>query len=111
MSNWCWGEDWFKFSSIRNKVKKLPLVNIEKLDSCYIKIEEKACNPHDDKFELWGGIYDFLKANKEFATDVITILHWTTTFWRLSTFLLLFWGTSTLWIKYFNWTCVWKRLD
>ena len=109
MSNWCWWEGGFKFSTIRNKVKKLPFVNADKLDNCYRSIELKACNPHDDKFEVGGGLYDFIKANYQFAVDVIGILHWTTVFWRLSTFVLLFWGTSTLWISYFNWTCIWKQ--
>lgn len=109
MSNWCWGEGGFKFSTIRNKVKRLPLVNPEKLDSCYSTIEEKACNPHDDKFEKGGGLNTFIKANYEFALDVLWVLHWTTIMGRISTFILLFWWTSTLWIKYFNWTCVWQK--
>ena len=109
MSNWCGWEWGFKFSTIRNKIKKLPFVNIKKLDKCYYDIEEKACNPHDDKFELWGGIYDFLRANYEFGLDVIKLLHWTTLSGRLSIFLLLFFWTSTFWIRYFNWTCIWRR--
>jgi len=106
MSNWCGGEGGFKFSTIKNKISKLPFVNKDKLDKLYYDIEIKACKPHDDKFEKWGWILDFLKANKDFALDVISLLHWTTVISRLFIFLILFIWTSTLWIKYFNWT--WK---
>jgi len=104
MSNWCGWEGGFKFSTVRNKVATLPFVDVKKLDKLYFDIETKACNPHDDKFEQWGWLLDFLRANKEFAIDVISLLHWTTVIWRLTTFILLFIWTSTLGIKYFKWT-------
>jgi len=109
MSNWCGGEWAFKFSTIRDKVKKLPFVDPDLLDSCYMTIEIRACNPHDDKFELWGGIYDFIKANYEFAIDVVRILHWTTITGRAIVFLSLFTWTTLFWRKFFNWTHIWKR--
>lgn len=103
MSNWCGWEGGFKFSTVKNKISKLPFVDRDKLDKLYYDIETKACNPHDEAFEKWWGILDFIKANRDFSVKVISLLHWTTVIWRLTTFLLLFFWTSTLGIKYFNW--------
>jgi len=100
---WCWWEWGFKFSTIRDRVSKLPFVDSSKLEKLYYDIETKCCNPHDDRFENWGWLIAFLRANYIFALDTISLLHWTTVMWRLAIFLLLFIWTSTLGIKYFNW--------
>ena len=104
MSNWCGWEWSFKFTTLRDKLKNLPFVDKNKLEKLYYDIETKACNPHDDKFEEWGWLTDFLRANKEFWIDVIRMLHWTTILGRLTTFLLLFLWTTLLGWKFFNWT-------
>jgi len=101
---WKWG---YQFSKLKDRLKKLPGVNPAKLDSLYYDIEINACDPHDNAFWVGWGITDFLKANKDFALNVIHLLHWTSVLWRLTIFLLLFIGTSTIWIKYFNFTKVW----
>lgn len=109
MSNWCGWEWGFKFTIIRKWIKKLPLLDDDKIDKTYYNIEINACDPHDDKFEVWGWLYDFLKANYDFINDLLIELHWTTTPWRFLILSTVFPLMNTVWIKYFNWTCIWKR--
>lgn len=109
MSNWCWWEWGFKFSRVRNLVKKLPFVNPKKLDKTYNDIEEKHCWPHDKRFEVWGGLYDFIKANYIFALWVAWMMYWTTVRGRVTIFSVLFSWTTLLWWRYFNWTCIYKK--
>lgn len=101
--NWCWGQWGFKFKTLKKWIKKLPFVDEKKLDSLYYDIETKACNPHDERFEEGWNIFDFLAANRDFAQDVISLMRWTTSLWRLFIFCMLFFWTSIFWIKYFNW--------
>lgn len=101
--NWCWWEWGFKFSLLKDRLKKLKYFNPQKLDSLYNSIETRACSKHDDKFEKWGWIIEFLKANWEFIIEVLRILHWTSIPSRIIIFIVLFFWLNTLWIKYFNW--------
>ena len=104
MSNWCWWEWGFKFSLLKDRLKKVELFNPKKLDSLYLSIETRACNFHDDAFEKGWWIKEFYKANMDFINEIMKILHWTTIFSRLIIFIVLFFWLNTIWIKYFNWT-------
>jgi len=106
MSNWCWWEWGFKFILLEKRIEKLPLFNPKKVRKLYKTIEEKACNPHDDRFEEWGWLIDFIKANYIFCIDLIRALHWTTILWRLFIFLPVFTLLNLLWWRFFNWTNV-----
>jgi hypothetical protein len=130
MSNWCWGEWGFKFSILKNAIKKLPWVNWKELDKVYNEIELWPCKEHDDDFEKGGGIKNYLKAKKKLAIKVIKLLQrnlwrifWktfitkksrilfmilTTPIWRGLIFVLIFWWTTLFWFKYFNWKS-WRK--
>lgn len=102
--NWCWWEWWFKFSLLKNRIKKVKFFNPDKIEKLYNSIEVRWCNPHDIAFARWGWIKAFLKANWEFIIEMLRILHWTSTPSRLLIFIVLFFWLNTIWIKYFNWT-------
>lgn len=102
--NWCWWEWGFKFSLLKDRLKKLKFFNPLLLDRLYASIETRACNPHDKKFEEWWWIIEFYEANLEFINEVLLILHWSNSTWRLLIFIVLFFWLNTIWIKYFNWT-------
>lgn len=101
--NWCWGEWWFKFKTILIWIKYIPYFDFKKAESLYNTIEAKACNPHDKKFEKWWNIIDFLRANYEFTEDLLKVLHWSNSFWRMCIATLCMLLLNTFWIKYFNW--------
>lgn len=102
MQNWCWWEWWFKFELLKDRIKKLPFFDINKIESLYKDIEKKCCYPHDIRFEIWWNIFDFIKANYIFSKDLIWILQWTTIFWRFTIFLVSFILLNIFWIRYFN---------
>lgn len=104
MINWCWWEWWFKFSILKNRIIKLKFFDINKIELLYSKIEINCCNPHDDLFDKWGWIIDFIKANYKFSNDLILILHWTNTIWRFYIFITSFILLNIFWIRFFNWT-------
>lgn len=101
--NWCWWEWGFKFSLLKERVKKLDFFNPDLLDELYNSIENRACNKHDNKFSKGWWIIEFLKANREFIIEVLKILHWTSILSRIIIFIVLFFWLNTIWIKYFNW--------
>ena len=103
MANWCWWEWGFKFSLLKDRLKKVDLFNVDKLESLYNSIETRACNPHDLDFEKGWWIIDFVKANLKFIKEIMVILHWTSIKSRLIIWAILFIWLNTLWIKYFNW--------
>lgn len=104
MVKWeCWWEWWFKFSLLKDRLKKVDLFNADKLESLYNSIETRACGPHDLAFEKGWGIVDFVKANLKFIKEIMVILHWTSIKSRLIIWAILFIWLNTLWIKYFNW--------
>ena len=109
MTNWCGWEWGFKFTIIRDRIKKLKFLDPKKVDKLYHDIEVKVCNPHDEDFALWGGILDFYRANYMFIERLLRLLHWTNTVSRLLVFIVVFIWLSTVWVKYFNWTHVLKR--
>lgn len=103
MPNWCWWAGGFKFEILKDRIKKLPLIDPNKVDSLYSTIEEKCCNPHDDEFDKWWWIIEFVWANYMFCLNLICILHWTTIRWRIFIFFPTFILMNIFWIKYFNW--------
>ena len=104
MANWCWSEWGFKFSLLKDRLKKLDFFNPEKLDSLYNNIETNLCNPHDEEFEKWWWIINFIKSNYKFSLWLIQILNWTSSKSRLIIFIITFMWLNILWIKHFNWT-------
>ena len=103
-TNWCWWEWGFKFSLLKDRLKKVDFFNPDKLESLYNSIETKACNPHDDDFGKGGWIIEFLKANYKFTIRVLQILHWTSIKSRLIIFIITFMWLNIFWIRHFNWT-------
>jgi hypothetical protein len=104
MTHWeCWWEWGFKFSLLKDRLKKVDLFNPDKIESLYNSIETKACNPHDDDFEKGWGIIDFVKSNYKFTIRVLEILDWTSVKSRFIIGCILMIWLNTLWIKYFNW--------
>lgn len=102
--NWCWWAGGFRFSLIKDWVKKVKFFNPALIDKLYYDIETKACNPHDEAFILWWGIIDLYKANWKFIKELLAILHWTTILSRIIIFIVFFFGLNIIGIKYFNWT-------
>lgn len=97
----CWWKWGFDFVIIKDKISKLPLVNPEKLDKLYARIEE-LCKIHDLAYDKWTDYFDFLRANYIFARDLAWLLSWTTKYWRATIFLLAFFWTTLFGRKYFN---------
>lgn len=102
--NWCGWEGGFKFRTILTWLKKIPNFDFEKAESLYDTIEDKVCNPHDDRFTEWGGVIEFYKANYEFTENLLRELHWSTITGRAFIALISMFFLNTIWIKYFNWT-------
>ena len=110
MTHWeCWWEWGFKFSLLKDRLKKVKYFNPEKIDSLYHSIETRACHPHDISFLDWWWIKEFYLSNYKFCLEVMDILHWTTTFSRIVIFTVLYIGLNTVGIKYFNWTNFWTN--
>jgi len=106
MRNWCWAEWWYEFINLKIKLAKLPFVNPKKLDHLYSDIELYLCNPHDDFFDEWGGLFDFIRANYIFALDLLGLLHWTSITARFIIFMTVF-----MWLNLFGWrTFNWSNL-
>ena len=104
MANWCWGEWGMSFKKLKDKLKKLPFVKPDKLESLYIDIEAQCCIPHDNRFDEWGGIKEYIKANYDFCETLLLLLHWTSVMWRLWVFIFVFMSLNIFGIRYFNWT-------
>lgn len=105
MTHWqCWWEWWFKFSLLKDRLKKVKYFNPQKLDSLYNSIETRACLPHDILFLEWWWIKEFYLANYGFIIEILRILHWTSIPSRIIIFIVLFFWLNILWVKYFNWT-------
>lgn len=100
MSN-CWIKWGFDFIVIKNKIEQLPLVDTNKLDKLYWRID-KLCKSHDKDFEIWWSYLDFLRANYIFSKDLVKQLNWTSFKWRLAVFLLAFFWTTLFGWKAFN---------
>lgn len=104
MTHWeCWWEWGFKFSLLKDRLKKVDLFNPDKIESLYNSIEIKACNPHDDDFAKGWWLKEFLKANYKFTITVLQILDWTSVKSRFIIWIILLLWLNTIWIKYFNW--------
>ena len=105
----CGGSNWLDFEKLKDRFKKLDFVNPKKLDDLYYNIELKCCLPHDDKFWEGGGILDFWRANYVFVVDMLRLLHWTSVRGRFIMFVFVFTPLNILWLRHFNFTCVWKK--
>jgi len=93
--NWCgWKWGW----SISDSLESLPYFKEEKRKNL-LKDIKIICCLHDYDFfkKTW-----FLKSNYKLAIRILQLLHWTTTWKRLLLFILIFWGTTLFWYKYYK---------
>lgn len=99
----CWADWKFDFINLKDRLVKLKFFKKELADNLFNKIENKCCIPHDNRFDEGGNIIDYIKANYIFSIDLISILHWTSIYWRLNIFFITFFWLNIFSYKSFNW--------
>jgi len=92
----------FDFVIIKEKISNLPFVNKNKLNKLWLRIDDECCLPHDFAFNKWGWFKDYIKANYNFALNLIHLLYWTSVTWRLIVFWLAFFWTTLFWHSWFK---------
>lgn len=101
MSN-CWIKWEFDFVIIKDYIEQLPLVDVNKLDKLYDRIDKECCTPHDLAFENGWYYFDFLKANYIFSRGIVRLLNWTSFYGKLAVFIMAFLWTTIFGKKAFN---------
>jgi len=96
--NWCWWKGWFNFTKALNK---LPYFQSDKEKQLLFDLE-LICNMHDIWFNKWWTFLDFIKYNFKIADNIIILLHWTNSLYRIFIFISVFLWTTLFGWKYFN---------
>lgn len=100
--NWCWWKWWFSFDKILDYIWNLEYIDKEKFKQFKIDLR-RLCYEHDIDFARWWFILAFLKANDEFVSKALQLMHWINNE-HLKYIKWLFWLWMNIWwIKYFRW--------
>ena len=97
--NWVWWKWGIQFTDL---LRKLKYFNKEKEKELLFHLDLIA-DIHDIDFNNWWWIKDFIKSNYKFCNNLIKLLNWTNTIWRITIFTFVFTSLNIFWIKYFNW--------
>lgn len=96
--NWMWAKWWFQFT---DKLRKLKYFNWEKERALLFDLD-LISDIHDIKFEKWGSIFDYIRANYYFSIDLYTLLNWTSYTARITLFIIVFIWLNLFWFKHFK---------
>jgi len=100
ITNWMWWKWWIKFTK---ELAKLPWFKRWYKKQLLIDMD-LVSDMHDIRFHIWWWFKSFLRANWNFAANMIRLFHWSTFTSRFLLFTTLFIWTTLVGWRYFNWT-------